>query len=257
VVEVAYIGNHAVHLPINQQLDYVPRQFLSTLNSRATTTINALTGTVANPYQGLLPNSSTLNGPTVALDQLLIPFPQYPLGAGTSNGIIEQGASAGSSYYQSLNVRVQRRFSNGLTFINNFTYDSLIGRLPYLNDSDSAPVKAVTADSRPLQEVLSGVYVLPVGKDKLFKMQSRLMDSFLGGWSLNGVMTFASGAPLAFGNLFYEGQPLDFNPHQPNGLAFNTIGAKRKGLTQAKHFMPYLLQLTAGYPTDAGSRKGD
>src|ERR1700726_4636630 len=53
VLEVAYIGNHAVHLPINKQLDYIPRQFLSALNSRATTTINALTGTVANPYQGL------------------------------------------------------------------------------------------------------------------------------------------------------------------------------------------------------------
>ena len=119
-------------------------------------------------------------------------------------------------------MRLQRRFSNGLTFINNFTYDSLIGRLSYLNDSDSAPVKAVTADSRPLQEVFSAVYVLPIGKDKMFKMQSRLTDSLVGGWSLNGVMTFASGAPLAFGNLFYEGQPLDFNPHQPNGLAFNT-----------------------------------
>lgn len=222
VLEVAYIGNHSVHLPINQQLDFVPRQFLSPLNTRATATIDALTGTVANPYKGLLPNSATLNGSTVALDQLLIPFPQFPLGAGTSNGIIEQGASAGSSYYQSLNVRLQRRFSNGLTFINNFTYDSSIGRLSYLNDSDSAPVKAVTADSRPLQEVFSAVYVLPIGKDKTFKMQSRLMDSLLGGWSLNGVMTFASGAPLAFGNLFYEGQPLDFNPHQPNGLAFNT-----------------------------------
>jgi len=45
-----------------------------------------------------------------------------------------------------------------------------------------------------LQEVLSAVYVLPIGKDKLFKIQSRLMDSLLGGWSLNGVMTFASGA---------------------------------------------------------------
>ena len=30
VLEVAYIGNHAVHLPINMQLDYIPRQYLST-----------------------------------------------------------------------------------------------------------------------------------------------------------------------------------------------------------------------------------
>jgi hypothetical protein len=222
VLEVAYIGNHSVHLPINQQLDYIPRQYLSTLNVRDTATINALTGTVPNPYKGLLPNSSSLNGSTVALDQLLVPFPQYPLGTGTSNGVIEQGASGGSSYYESLNVRLQKRYSNGLTLINNFTWDSLIGRLAYLNDSDPAPVKAVTADSRPLQEVMSAVYALPFGHGQHFDPHSKIWDLLIGGWSVNGVMTFASGAPLAFGNLLYNGQPLNFNPHQPNGLAFNT-----------------------------------
>jgi hypothetical protein len=222
VLEVAYIGNHSVHLPINQQLDFIPRQYLSTLNVRDTTVNSNLTGTVTNPFKGLLPNSSSLNGSTVALDQLLIPFPQYPLGTGTSNGIVEQGASGGSSYYESLNVRLQKRYSNGLTLINNFTWDSLIGRLAYLNDSDPAPVKAVTADSRPWQEVLSAVYQLPVGHGRHVDPHSKVLDLLVGGWSVNGVMTFAAGAPLAFGNLFYNGQPLDFNPHQPNGLSFNT-----------------------------------
>jgi hypothetical protein len=222
VLEVAYIGNHSVHLPIAQQLDFIPRQYLSTLNTRDTATINALTGTVTNPFKGLLPNSSSLNGSTVALDQLLIPFPQYPLGTGTSSGVIEQGSSGGSSYYESMNVRLQKRYSNGLTLINNFTWDSLIGRLSYLNDSDPAPVKAVTADSRPLQEVLSAVYLLPVGHGQHFDPHSKIADLLVGGWSINGVMTFASGAPLSFGNLFYNGQPLDFDPHQPNGLSFNT-----------------------------------
>jgi hypothetical protein len=180
---------------------------------------------VANPFKGLLPNSSSLNGATVAFDQLLVPFPQYPLGTGagsSGNGVIEQGSSGGSSYYESLNVRLQKRYSNGLTLINNFTWDSLIGRLAYLNDSDPAPLKAVTADSRPWQEVLSSVYLLPVGHGKHFDPHSKIADLLIGGWSVNGVMTFAAGAPLAFGNLFYNGQPLNFDPHQPNGLSFNT-----------------------------------
>src|SRR5205085_11872944 len=114
VLEVVYIGNHGVHLPITTQLDYIPRQYLSTSPLRDQATINAVTATVPNPFRGLLPNSSSLNGSTVGLQQLLIPFPQYPVPgppSSTSNGVVMQGNGAGSSYFQSLNVRLQKRLT--------------------------------------------------------------------------------------------------------------------------------------------------
>ncbi len=216
VLEVVYIGNHAAHLPVTTQLDYIPRQYLSASPTRSTSTINLLTGAVANPITGILPNSTSQNGPTVALDQLLIPFPQYPVPgppSSTSSGIVMQGNTPGSSYFQSLDVRLQKRLTNGLTLINNFVWSQWIDRLAYLNDSDSAPEKRPSTDSRPLREVLAATYDLP------FFHNRRL----LGGWKLNGMLTLQSGPVIGtWGNVIYLGGPLNLQPHQPNGDAFDT-----------------------------------
>lgn len=94
VLEVAYIGNHAVHLPFSTQLDFIPRQYLSTSlyrDAAENATVSLLGSTakgangaaIVNPFQGLLPNSS-YNSSTVNLQQLLIPFPQYPVPRGSA-----------------------------------------------------------------------------------------------------------------------------------------------------------------------------
>jgi hypothetical protein len=217
VLEVAYIGSHALHLPINTQLNYIPRQYLSTSIFRDQNTINLLNGSVANPFYKLLPGTS-LNGSTVALQQLLVAYPQFPV-----SGVTLQGNGAGSSYYESLNVRLQKRFTNGLTLINNFIYSSLIERLAYLNDSDPAPEKRVSSLSQPLREVLGATYELPVGRGKALDLQSRLANALIGGWNLNGILTLQSGPVIGpWGNVIYLGGPLHFNPNQPNGAAFDT-----------------------------------
>ncbi len=224
VLEVAYVGSHSLHLPITTQLDYIPRQYLATSFTRNTTVANQLTGTVPNPFQGLLPNSSADNGATVALDQLLIRFPQYPVPSppnSTSNGIVMQGNGAGSSYFQSLNVRLEKRLTHGLTIIQNFAWSSTINRLIYLNDSDPAPAKMVSVDSRPLRETVAATYQFPIGRGRQFDVKSRLGSALLGGWGLNAILTLQSGPPLAFGNVIYYGGPIDFTPHQPNGDSFN------------------------------------
>ncbi len=222
VMEAAYIGNHAVHLAVtSKQLDYVPRQYFSTSPFRDGAVISQLTGTVPNPLQGLLPNASSLNGATVARQQLLIPYPQYPVGSGAGNGVIEQYDGAGSAYFHSLNVRLQKRFTHGMTLINNFIWSQVIERTAYLNDSDAAPEKRVSPDSRPLREVLGITFELPVGKGKRFDLRSRAGNAVLGGWSLNGMLTLQLGPPLTWGNVLYNGGPLQMNAHQADVPAFD------------------------------------
>jgi len=59
LLEVSYIGNHAVHLPVSvTQLNVIPRQFLSTSPTPDATLAGTLTGTVANPFAGLLPGKT-------------------------------------------------------------------------------------------------------------------------------------------------------------------------------------------------------
>jgi hypothetical protein len=224
VLEVAYIGNHAVHLPITTQLDYIPRQYLTPSILRDASANTYLSATVANPFQGLLPNSSSLNGATVARRQLLIPFPQYPVPgtpSSTSNGVVMQSNGAGSSYFQSLNVRLQKRLTNGLTLINTFVYSKLIGRQAYLNDSDPAPAEIVASDSRPLREVMGVTYDLPIGRGRRLSIRSKLGDALIGGWKLNAMLSLQSGPMLTWGNVIYLGGPLSLSGHQPDGLAFD------------------------------------
>ncbi len=222
VVEVAYIGNHAVHLPFSTNLDYVPRQYLSTSiyrDAADSAVISSLGATVPNPFQGLLPNTVSLGtSTTTSRQQLLLPFPQY-------TGITQQYTNAGESYYNSLNIRMQKRFTHGLVLIENFTYSKLIERVSYLNPSDPAPEKRVGGDSRPLRESIALSYTLPFGKGKRFNLTNPILNGAFGGWAANGAIILQSGPPISWGNVVYLGGPLNLTAHPKDprapGAAFD------------------------------------
>ena len=222
VLEVAYIGNHAVHLPFSTNLDYVPRQYLSTSiyrDAADSAIISSLGASVPNPFQGLLPNTVGLGtATTTSRQQLLLPYPQY-------TGITQQYTNAGESYYNSLNIRVQKRFTHGLVLIENFTYSKLIERVNYLNPSDPAPEKRVGGDSRPLRESVAISYTLPFGKGRRFNLSNRFINGAFGGWAANGAIILQSGPPISWGNVVYLGGPLNLNAHPKDprapGAAFD------------------------------------
>jgi hypothetical protein len=234
MLEVAYIGNHSVHLPVDAtQLNGMPRQFLSTLGVRDPAQ-NYLATTAANPFFGLQTSTGTAANTTPA--QLLARYPQFPVGDSASGwngngGIIEQNASVGSSYFNSLNVRLQKRTSHGLNLTANYIFSKLIERVTWLNDSDPAPEKRISSIDHPHRFVAAISYELPVGRNKLVNLQSRWMNSVLGGWQLNGVYTYQVGAPINWnngsttspGDYVYFGAPLVLNNRMadPGSTAFN------------------------------------
>ncbi|HEY1240857.1 MAG TPA: TonB-dependent receptor, partial [Bryobacteraceae bacterium] len=163
-------------------------------------------------------------------------FPEFPVGDSASGwngggGIIEQNASVGSSYFNSLNVRLQKRTSHGLNFTFNYIFSKLIERVTWLNDSDPAPEKRISSIDHPHRFVAAISYELPVGRNKLVNLQSRWIDSILGGWQLNAVYTYQTGAPINWnngsttspGDYVYFGAPLVLNNRMadPGSKAFN------------------------------------
>lgn len=78
------------------------------------------------PFAGLIPTSATLNGSTISRQSLLVPYPQF-------TGITLQSPNAASSYFHSLDVRVEKRYSHGLSMLANFTYSKLIAEDTYKN----------------------------------------------------------------------------------------------------------------------------
>ncbi|HWB82903.1 MAG TPA: carboxypeptidase regulatory-like domain-containing protein [Bryobacteraceae bacterium] len=214
-LEVAYIGNHAVHLPTSYNFDALPAQYLSTLPYRDTATISELGAIVPNPFAGLLPGQS-LNSSTTSVSNLLKPIPEF-------SGVTESTMNNGGSYFHQLAVKLQKRLSNGLQFFVNYSHSRLMDRVNYLNSGSLALEKRVSSDDRPDYLVVSAIYDLPVGRGKHFlSSANRVITFVLGNWQMAGEYTYYEGAPLSWGNVIYNGGDLNYNPHDANGPAFNT-----------------------------------
>jgi hypothetical protein len=224
VLQVGYIGNHAVHQALNRSLDYTPAQYLSTSPFRDQTTINLLTSNVPSPFANLIPGTN-LNGSTVALSQLLMAYPQF-------TGVTAQAMNDGSTYFNSLNVRLQKRYSHGLTLVANYAYSKLFDKTSRLNASDLSPSKTLDSDDRPHRLVISSSYELPLGKKKLIGSNvPAVVNHIIGGWVFNAILTKQSGQVLSWGSVIYLGGDLQLDPrniyHAFNTTLFNTNSSQQ------------------------------
>lgn len=245
VLEAVYIGNHSVHIPVNlTQINGIPRQYLSTLPVRDSALNTALSASAPNPFNGLV-TSGTPAGATTTVAQLLARYPEFPLGYTSggfsgSGGVLEQNLNVGSSYFHSLNVRVQRRLSGGITLIANYVFSKLMDQTTWLNDTDPRPEKRIGVFDHTHRGVITLTYALPVGKGRALGIESRWLNGLLGGWQLNTIYTKQSGQPFTWmgtssttiGDLVYFGDKLNFNPRETNGLAFNTSAFDTRSANQ-------------------------
>ncbi len=236
--EIAYVGNRSNNITISQtELNYIPRQYLSTAtyqNPANATLIKYLTQTVPNPFYKL----GSFTNSTVQLYQLLTPYPEFLApgnsygGLSGSTGVIEQNATAGSSWFNSLNVRLEKRYSQGLSLIGNYAYSKFMEADDYLNDTDTRPETRASIFDHPHHIALGFSYDFPVGKGRAFDLHNRLLDAFVGGWVVNGIYQWEIGAPIYFpANLVYcptpspacggYGGPINLNNSNGNGEAFN------------------------------------
>jgi hypothetical protein len=149
-----------------------------------------------------------------------------------SGGILEENNNVGSSYYHSLNVHILKRLSKGLSVTGNYIFSKLMEEDTWLNDTDLHPEKRIGVFDHTHRGVIAFSYDLPAGHGRQFDMRSKWLNAAFGGWLMNGIYTVQTGQPFTFmgtssttiGDLVYFGAPLDYNPRQTNGPAFN-VGA--------------------------------
>jgi hypothetical protein len=180
---------------------------MSTSTERDQAVIDRLSANVPNPFRGLLPGTS-LNGNTIALNQLLRPYPQFS----GDNGVRFDADPFGSSYFHTLQVRLEKRLSRGFTWMVNYQWSRLMEKRSFLNPTDPEIEKRVASEDRPQRLVASAVYELPFGKGKPWLAGAGpVVDRVVGGWSVSGAWTFASGEPLGWGNVIYYGGDLQYD----------------------------------------------
>ncbi len=224
VGEIDYIGNHTARLPVNiTQLNGIPPQYLSTLPTRDQTTINNLSATVANPFAFLLPGTS-LNGPTISVAQLLAAFPEYPVGTGsTTTGVLMQNNSIGTSDFESISARIQRRPTAGVTLSATYTWSRLMESDSYLNDTDTQLERRISPFDHTHHFVAAASYELPFGQGRAVNLSSRAARLALEGWRVNGIYTYQTGAPIYWStDMVYNGAAITLDPRNVDGPAFNT-----------------------------------
>ncbi len=194
VVEAAYVGNYGYDIEILRDINALPNEYLSTDNAR-TAAMNAnntfLTGSVANPFAGLIPGTS-LNNTTVQRWQLLRPYPQF-LDIRTTN-------NDGKSWYHSGQFSLRKRFSKGYTLGVSYTYSNWKQATEYLNAGDAMPTKMISDLDVPHRLSLSAILELPFGKGRRWGSNaSGFVNGLIGGWQVQGVYTYQTGFPVPFG----------------------------------------------------------
>ena len=207
-VSVAYVGSKGSHLPA---LNWLPNQvnpkFLS-LGPELLMNVSCLTGGtcpnavaagVTVPYAGFNGN----------INQALRPFPQY------GNFNLEDNSftpdRSGSSTYHAMQLQVNKRMAEGLSFLVSYTVSKnitdadsagpgvsgFIGTNSFAgqNSYNRAAEKSVSELDTPQSLVASFFYELPVGRGKAVLNKGGVVDRVVGGWYFSGVGRYQSGLP--------------------------------------------------------------
>jgi hypothetical protein len=145
----------------------------------------------SNSTAVLLPSGST---------QAYLPFP----GFGSSSNLLYEGISE----YNSLQTKVQKRFSKGLDFSANYTWahalddaSDALGNTVGYRDPNIIPIRddlTNSASDTRHRFTFNGFYRLPVGRGLTYLSKSSgLVDALLGGYSVNVTFQAQTGNPFS------------------------------------------------------------
>jgi hypothetical protein len=197
-LEVGYVGSHSTHLTLGSGILNInalsPSQF-----ALGSTALNAQ---VANPYFGHI-TTGTLSQATVPAYDLLKPYSAF-------GNIYEDYSDQNHARYDSLVIKAQKRFSKGFTFLSTFTWSKNFDESNnpagnYLNSGaqtypqnpyNTAAEYSLSNFDSPFRWATAFTYELPVGRGKPFLNSNTLVNYIVGGWSVNGVLTYQTGFPL-------------------------------------------------------------
>ena len=186
-----------------------PDQCTSPTNTLATLTDNPFKPLfdVNNPNHIFNEPESIYNDDQIPLINLLRPYPQFD---GAFSGLTRLGASA---WYNSLQIRFQKRPSHYLSFEGNYTFskatdnssagansfitNSLSSGIPQVYDNLKAE-NSISANDATHRFVIATIFDVPVGRSRwVGRDMNRVLDGVIGGWTISAFVTFQTGTPIS------------------------------------------------------------
>jgi hypothetical protein len=193
MVEANWVGNRGAWETASSatSLNYITPQILQAhglalgspnLTSLLTSPLSspqAIAAGFTAPYAGF-PTSSTVF-------QSIRPYPMF------SSSLTAQWAPEGDSWYQSLQTKVTKRLSHGLSGTAAFTWSKTLmtadGALNYWNENLN---KSYAGFDQPFTFIVGWTYEVP----RLQWTSNKVVNAVVAGWTLGGILQYASGLPI-------------------------------------------------------------
>jgi len=193
VMQAAYVGNHATHLPQNNY----PVNHLTEADYSLGL---ALEDQVPNPYYGIVPAGSSLAGKMIGRAQSLMPFPYY-------TGVSLRYPHIGGSTANFLEITARRSAQRGITVLFSFTGQKVLD-VPVCSSETGCPNIAQDPNNLHAEHSLNvydvsrrgsvaAQYKLPFGPQERFSSRLNWINQIIGGWAVNSIAIAQTGFPLA------------------------------------------------------------
>ena len=182
-LEIGYLGGKNTHLGL-------PESNLNQLPAADLAMGSALTAKVPNPYYGQIPTSSSLGQPTITQQQLLRAYPRFTTVALFRDNVAD-------SEYEAFQMKLEKRFSRGLTFTFAYTFSKLIDDAStYFSQTiftgpTLTTIGAADANNRKLERDVSSGDIPQVFSAGWVYRIPRLWK--ISGWEIAGIVRIQSG----------------------------------------------------------------
>ena len=173
--------------------------------NRTTFINNLVAGTPADLALAYINSAVNLNNHPSTINPAAVPFISFV--PNPVAGAIDVMVNDARYNYNSLQIEVRRRFSQGLYFQANYTFSKNLTNAigtganlfePYL-DNNNKDLDWQRADfDIPHVFNFNGIYQLPFGRGKRFLDFGGVADKIFGGWELSGILQWTSGTPITF-----------------------------------------------------------
>ena len=206
LLEVGYNGNHSGDLLANGPISPFPANLVDPKYGTLMQT------QVANPLAGQEQAINQYSGATVPLGTLMLSNPAF-------GGLLLYGQNIGRANYNAGTIKLQKRMSQGVTFLLTYTYSK---SLDDVGTAAEGGVNGVTPGSKSYQsyQTIANLYgyspmdmthrltfyhdyQFPFGHGRKFlgtprSAGSKILDGVVGGWEYAGIWIYHSGTPLMF-----------------------------------------------------------
>jgi hypothetical protein len=173
--------------------------------ARSTFINNLVNGTPADLAQAYINSALNLNNHPNTTNPNAAPFVNFL--PNPAAGAIDVMVNDASYNYNSLQVELRRRFSQGLYLQANYTFSKNLTNAvgtsqalfePYLTNNNPGLEKSRADFDLTHVFNFNGIYQLPFGKGKMFLDRGGIADKVFGGWELSGIVQWTSGVPITF-----------------------------------------------------------